>query len=136
MHIVFLKCPHVQIFEIPQLWKSGFSRVYSSRCCSCSFEPENIKIGQSSHKMYSNNTLNCQESTTTLNAWTIFKILETYWMHHISISTLFKWANKHLIDSKNVGADLNDVVNVKSIESNIYIYIYIYIYICGCVCLM
>ena len=41
------------IFEIHQLWQSGFSRVYSSFCCSCSFEPEILKIGQSSHKMYS-----------------------------------------------------------------------------------
>ena len=37
------------IFEIHQLWQSGFSRVYSKRCCSCSFEPEIIKFGQSSH---------------------------------------------------------------------------------------
>ena len=44
------------IFEIHQLWQSGFSRVYSNCCCSCSFKPEIIKIGQSSHKMYSNNT--------------------------------------------------------------------------------
>ena len=43
------------IFESHQLWQSGFSRVYSNCCCSCSFEPEIIKIGQSSHKMYSNN---------------------------------------------------------------------------------
>ena len=41
------------IFEIHQLWQSGFSRVYSNSCSSCSFEPEIIKIGQSSHKMYS-----------------------------------------------------------------------------------
>ena len=46
------------IFEIHQLWQSGFSRVYSNCCCSCSFEPEIVKIGQSSHKMYSNNILN------------------------------------------------------------------------------
>ena len=46
------------IFEIPQLWQSGFSRVYSNCCCSCSFEPEILKIGQSSHKIYSNNTMN------------------------------------------------------------------------------
>ena len=32
------------IFEIHQLWQSGFSGVYS--CCSCSFEREIIKIGQ------------------------------------------------------------------------------------------
>ena len=44
------------IFEIDQLWQSGFSRVYSNCCCSCSFEPEIIKISQSSHKMYSHNS--------------------------------------------------------------------------------
>ena len=27
------------IFEISQLWQSGFSRVYSNCCCSYSFEP-------------------------------------------------------------------------------------------------
>ena len=58
------------IFEIDQLWQSGFSRVYSNSYCSCSFEPEIIKSGQSSHKMYSNNILNFQESTTILNAYT------------------------------------------------------------------
>ena len=47
-------CPDC-IFEIRQLWQSGFSRVYSNCCCSCSFEAEIIKIGQSSHKVYSNN---------------------------------------------------------------------------------
>ena len=58
------------IFEIHQLWQSIFSRMYSSCCCSCSFGPEIIKIGQSSHKMYSNNILNFQESMTILNACT------------------------------------------------------------------
>ena len=56
------------IFEIQQLWQSDFSRVYSNCCCSCSFEAEIIKISQSSDKMYSNNILNFQESTTILNA--------------------------------------------------------------------
>ena len=58
------------IFEIHQLWQSGFSRVYSNSCCSSSFEREILKIGQSSHKMYSNNILNFWESTTILNACT------------------------------------------------------------------
>ena len=58
------------IFEIHQLWQSGFSRVYSNSCCSCWFELEIIKIGQSSHKMYSNNIVNFQECTTILNACT------------------------------------------------------------------
>ena len=58
------------IFEIHQLWQLGFSRVYSNCCCSCSFETEIIIIGQSSNKMYSNNIVNFQESTTSLNACT------------------------------------------------------------------
>ena len=67
-----------RIFEIHQLWQSGFSNVYSNCCCSHSFEPEIIKIGQSSHKMYSNNILNIQGSTTILNAYTkeVWKLTE------------------------------------------------------------
>ena len=62
-------CPDC-IFEIHQLWQSGFSRIYSNSCCSCSFEAEIIKIGQSSYKMYSNNIVNFQVSMTILNACT------------------------------------------------------------------
>ena len=73
------------IFEVHQLWQSGFSRVYSNCCCSCSFEPEIIKICQSSHKMYSNNILNFQESTTILNACTKKSGNLSYAPH------IFKW---------------------------------------------
>ena len=58
------------IFETHQLWQLGFCRVYSISCCSCSFEPEILKIGQSSHKLYSYNIVNCQESMTIWNAHT------------------------------------------------------------------
>ena len=58
------------IFEIHQLWQSGFSWVYSNSFCSCLFEPDIIKIGQSSPKMYSNNIVNFQESTTILKTCT------------------------------------------------------------------
>ena len=58
------------IFEIHQLWLSGFSRVYSNSFCSFSFEPEIKKIDLSSHKMYSKNIVNFQESTTILNVHT------------------------------------------------------------------
>ena len=77
------------IFEIHQLWQLGFNRVYSNSSCSCSFEAEIIKIGQSSHKMYSSNIVNFQESTTILNACTK-KSLETYWMHHVYIRSFWK----------------------------------------------
>ena len=32
------------VFEIHQLWQSGFSMLYSNCCCSCSFEREIIKM--------------------------------------------------------------------------------------------
>ena len=66
------------IFEIHQLWQSGFNRVYSNCCCSCWFEPEIIKIGQLSHTMYSNNILNFQEAATILKACTknVWKLFE------------------------------------------------------------
>ena len=71
------------ILEIDQLWQSGFRKVYSNYCCSCSFEPEIIKIGQSSHKIYSNNIVNFQESTTILNVRT-----EKVWklMHYMVVT--------------------------------------------------
>ena len=52
--------------------------MYSNSCCSCSFEPEIIKIDQSSHKMYSNNIVNFQESTTNVNACSkkVWKLIE------------------------------------------------------------
>ena len=52
--------------------------MYSNCCCSCLFEPEIIKIGQSSLNMYSNNILNFQESTLILNACTktVWKLIE------------------------------------------------------------
>ena len=75
------------IFEIHQLWQSGFSRVYSNCCCSCSFKPEIIKIGQSSYKMYSNNIVNFQESMTILNNRTkkVWKLIE--WTTHTHTHT-------------------------------------------------
>ena len=63
------------ILKIHQLWQSVFSRVCSNCCCSCWFEAEIIKIGQSSHKMYSNNILNFK--------CLYKKSLETYWMYHV-----------------------------------------------------
>ena len=72
------------IFEIHQMWQSGVSRVYSKYCCSCSFEAEIIKIGQSSHKMYSINIVNFQEFRIIVNAWTK-KSKKTYWWHLVYI---------------------------------------------------
>ena len=79
------------IFEIHQLWQSGFSRVYSNSCRRCSFEPEIIKIGQSSCKMCSNNIVNFEESTTILNAHpkTIWKLIVCTSYFFLFVSILF-----------------------------------------------
>ena len=73
------------IFEIHQPWQLGFSMVYSNYCCSCSFEA-------ASHKMYSNNILNFQVSTTILNACTkkVWKLIEgaVYITVQFSVSTV------------------------------------------------
>ena len=82
------------IFEIHLSCQSGFSRVCSNCNCSCSFEPEIIKISQSSHKIYNNGTLNFQESTTILNACTK-KLVETYWMYHVLVLCIFSIVFMH-----------------------------------------
>ena len=71
------------IFEIHQPWQSGFSRVCSNSCCSCSFEAEIIEIGQSSYTMYSDNILNFQDFTTILNAHT-----KKVWKHIVCTSCI------------------------------------------------
>ena len=83
-------CPD-WIFEIHQLWRSGFSRVFSNCCCSCSFEPEIIKTGQSSYKMYSNNIVNFQESTTILNACTKKKKSQETYCMHLQYLSIYQW---------------------------------------------
>ena len=91
----FIACPSSKvsdcIFEIPQQWQSGFSKVYSNSCCNCSFEPEIIKIGQSSQKMDSNNLLNFPESTTILNAYTKKNSLIIYMTDLVSIIQKVKY---------------------------------------------
>ena len=67
--ILFFLSVRLHFWNLPAV-TTGFSRVYSNCFSSCSFEPEIIKIGQSSHKMYSNNILNFQESRAILNART------------------------------------------------------------------
>ena len=99
------------IFEINQLWLSGFSGVYFNSCCSCSFEAEIIKIGQSSYKMYCNNILNFQESPTILNACTkkVWKLIEctTYIIKDI-IKDIIKYVIPNVI--KDIIKDLREVI--------------------------
>ena len=65
------------IFEIHHLWQSGVG------CIPIPAVAVHLKL-KSSHKMYSNNIVNFQESTIILNTCTK-KSLETYWIHHIYI---------------------------------------------------
>ena len=76
--------------------------MYSNSCCS-------IKISQSSHKMYSNNILNFQESTTNLNACRK-KSLETTYIVCVIVIYIY-------------------IITIFCMHIYIYIYIvYIYIY--------
>ena len=87
--------------------------MYSNCCCSYSFEPEIIKIAQSSHKMYSNNILNFRESTTILNACTkkVWKLIEGTTYICVSVCVCIY------------------IYVCVFIYIYIYIYIYLYIYI-------
>ena len=100
------------IFEIPQLWQSGFSRVYSNCCCSYSFEAKIIKIGRSSHKIYSNNIMNFQETTTILNACTkkVWKLIEgtTYILKITIICTHYH--NIHIITKPQIIKFINKIM--------------------------
>ena len=117
------------IFEIHQLWQSGFSRVYSNCCCSCSFEIEIIKTGQLSHNMYSNNILNFQESTTILNACTKKSgnllnalCMYTYWEK----GSGKRGRRIHTHTHTHTHAHTHTHTYLSTYQS-IYIYIYIYI---------
>ena len=97
--------PDCMIFEIHQPLQSGFSRVYSNSCCSCWFETEIIKIGQSSYKMYSNNILNFQGSTTILNTCTkkVWKLIKgtTYICYRIPVSLEVDYIKHYITEEKH-----------------------------------
>ena len=78
LHIVLLKFPHVQIACLKLTCCEN--HVYFNCYCSCLFEPEIIKIGQSSHQIYSNNIVNFHESTTILNACTKKRLSMCVWV--------------------------------------------------------
>ena len=79
--------------------QSGFSRVYSKWWFSCSFEAEIIKNCQSSNKIYSNNIVNFQESTTILNAHTkkVWKLIvcpsyKSFSLTYVICLRIVKWS--------------------------------------------
>ena len=119
------------IFEIHELWQSGFIRVYSNCFCSCSFEPEIIKIGQSCHKMYSNNIVNLEESTTILNAHT-----KKVWKLIVCTSYIYIYIYiERERESRENSCQYDLMMMIVAYQPLwiilccLYIYIYIYIYI-------
>ena len=104
------------IFEIHQQWQSRFKKVYSNCYCSCSFEPKIIKIGLSSHKMYSNNMVNC--SRLCDNSKCLYK------MYGILLNTPRGYIYIYIYIYS-----LSLSLTHTHTHTHIYIYIYIYIYI-------
>ena len=108
--------------------------MYSNYCCSSSFEPEIIRIGQSSHEMYSNNIVNFQESRVILNAntkkfWKLMHLVSCiYTCEHvyvyISLSNIYIYIYTHTPTQ----IDIHECVYMNAC---VYIYIYIYIYMYG-----
>ena len=130
-------CPDC-IFEIHELWQSGCIPIVGCiPIAAVAFESEILKIGQSSHKMYSNNILNFQESTTILNACTekVGKLIEgtTY----ICINTyihiyMYIHTHKHICMYTHIYMYKNIyrfVYTHAHTHTHTHIYIYIYIYI-------
>ena len=64
------------IFEIHQLWQSGFSRVYSNSCCSCSLVSHLIRYLAITYWNF---------KSLRQFKMPVQKSLETYWMHHIYV---------------------------------------------------
>ena len=117
------------IFEIHQQWQSGFSRVYSNCCYKCSFEPEIIKIGQLSYKMYSNKLLNFQESTTIQNAHTkkVLKLIVCSSSSEIRYGCLSDIGSScHSYEHVDITFRRWDIAIYLSIYLSIYIYKLVY----------
>ena len=101
------------LFEIHQLWQSGFSRVYSNCYCSYSFKPEIIKIGQSSHKMYSNNNFQeyvnfkCLYKKVLLNSPRIYIYIKSEWRTPLErknslVALLSAYRSRPVYDTQNI----------------------------------
>ena len=108
------------IFEIHQLWQSGLRRIYSISCSSCSFEREIIKIGQSSHKMYSNNIVNFQVSTTILNACkkmtgNLLKAPRINWPQYFLPKLSARPLPAAEMDSKHTGVSWQNIQNLANL---------------------
>ena len=71
------------IFEIHQLWQSGFSRVYSNPCCSYSFKPEIIKLV--SHLIRRIAITYWMFKSLWQFKMPVQKSMEHYWMHRVCL---------------------------------------------------
>ena len=116
----FIVLPRVQIgfLKFTSCDNQALVGVYSNCCCRCWFVAEIIKIGQSSHKMYSNKILNFQEFTTMLNACTkkMWKLIEFTTYMYIYISRYCQWpwvsCNQQSSDSVKVFKKTINMVNL------------------------
>ena len=88
LYIVLLKCPYVQIafLKFTSCDNQALVGCIPIAAVAVDLKAEIIKIGQSSHKMYSNNILNFQKSTTIFNACTkksgnLLKAPRTYYTY-------------------------------------------------------
>ena len=134
------------IFEIHQLWQSGFSRVYSNCCCSYSFEPEIIKIGQSSHKIYSNNILNFSRVYDNFKCHTkksenLLKAPRKWSQVRLKNSPTTYSFTKHIyliyIHKKDLALNnLQGLIWCKTQPTNQTPRLYIYMCVCVCVCVL
>ena len=69
LHIILLEC-QIVFLKFTNCDNQALVGCIPIPTVAVHFEPDIIKIGQSFHKMYSDNIVNVQESTTILNACT------------------------------------------------------------------
>ena len=148
MHIILLKSPHVQIAFLKFTSCDNLALVgcILIAAVAIQFEAEIIKIGQSSHNMYSNNIVNFQESMTILNACTkkLWKPIECMMYIHthpcipMYIYThtyiyIYRYIHTHpyiyIYTYKHTHTHLYIYIYTYK-HTHLYIYIYIYLYIC------
>ena len=112
-----VSCSHVQIVFLK------FTSCDNQALVGCIPIPAGIiKIDQSSHKMYSNNIVNFQESTTNLNASTkiVWKLIE---------GTTYIYACVCVCRQK-ISIFFNEIfINEEMLPKHTHTYIYIYIYL-------
>ena len=107
-------------FEIQQHCQSGSNRAYSTCCCSCSFEPEIIKIGHSSLKIYSINKNFITEFSRVYDNFIclykkVWKLIEVTTYIYIYI----------YIERERERGERDEYIFIFMVREHVYIYFYI-----------